>query len=188
MLLDRNPRLIGRQLAPASSLRKTPAAEIAPYMRAGVAGVEENCMQAHAAGAGLPRRAGRVLAQRRELFPVAPAVARPKERRIFDACIQQIGVVQRGLEMPDACELPWMRRAVVPCVRSGFAVVDELVADRLPRRAAIIRTLNELPKPTRRLRGVDSVRIRPESLSYDRSPNRRNAAPRSSTQFVCHRK
>src|SRR5580700_10451539 len=98
-------------------------------------------MQAHAAGAGLPRRAGGVLAQRRELFPVAPAVARPKERRIFDSCIQQIGIVQRGLEMPDACELPWMRRAVVPCVRSRFAVVDELVADRLPRYAAIIRTL-----------------------------------------------
>ena len=116
-------------------------------------------MQAPAAGAGLPRRAGRVLAQRREFFPVAPAIARPKEGRIFDARIQQIRIVQRGLEMPDACELPWMWRSVVPCVRSGLAVVDELVADRLPRCAAIIRTLNELPKPTRRLRGIDPIRI-----------------------------
>src|SRR5579863_848946 len=61
--------------------------------------------------------------------------------------------------MPDACELPRMRRAVVPRVRSGFAVVDELVADRLPRCAAIIRTLNQLTEPTRRLRGIDPVRL-----------------------------
>src|SRR5580658_9565433 len=116
-------------------------------------------MQAHAAGAGLPRRAGRVLAQRRELFPVPSAVARAKERRIFDPRVQQIGIVQRGLEMPDASELPWMRRAVVPGVRSRFAVVDEFVANGLPGRAAIIGTLNELPEPARRLRGIDPIRI-----------------------------
>ena len=65
MLFDFKPRLIGRQLAPASSLRNAPAAEIAVNMRFGSLRVEDDRVQAHAARARLPgagrrvRRAGR---------------------------------------------------------------------------------------------------------------------------------
>src|SRR4029453_12457382 len=49
--------------------------------------------------------------------------------------------------------------AVVPLVRSGHAVVDELVADRLPGLAAVVRSLDELTEPAARLRGVDAIGI-----------------------------
>ena len=52
-----------------------------------------------------------------------------------------------------------MRRAVVPLVRAGRAVVDELVADRLPRLAAVVRSLNQLAEPAGALRRVEAVRI-----------------------------
>src|SRR5580692_1392016 len=83
--------------------------------------------------------------------------------------------------MPHPLELPRMLRAVVPLMRcerfAGFirAVVDELVAGgfrrtgrgrfsgRRPRLmpgfAAVIRALNDLPKPAARLRGVKSIRV-----------------------------
>ena len=53
-----------------------------------------------------------------------------------------------------------MRRAVVPLVRARHAVVDELVADRLPRLPAIARPLQHLPVPAGRLRRVDAVGVR----------------------------
>ena len=34
-------------------------------------------------------------------------------------------------------------------MRAGHAVVDELVADRLPRCAAVVGALDQLPEPTR---------------------------------------
>ena len=67
--------------------------------------------------------------------------------------------------MPDARELPWMRRAVVPLVRRRAAVVGELVADRFPGRAAVVRALDDLPEPAAALRGVETVRI--DGRSFD---------------------
>ena len=61
--------------------------------------------------------------------------------------------------MPDALELPRVRRAVVPLVRAGHAVVGELVADRLPGLAAVVGALDELAEPAAGLRRVDAVRI-----------------------------
>src|SRR5580765_4374877 len=52
-----------------------------------------------------------------------------------------------------------MRRAVVPLVRAGHAVVDELVAGRLPGLSTVIRSLDELTEPAARLRGVDATGI-----------------------------
>src|SRR5487761_304342 len=61
--------------------------------------------------------------------------------------------------MPDPGELPRMRRPVVPLVRAGDAVIAELVADRFPGRAAVIRALDHLAEPPARLRRVQPVRV-----------------------------
>src|SRR5688572_33420257 len=57
-----------------------------------------------------------------------------------------------------------MRRPVVPLMRSGNAVVGELIASRLPRLASVVRSLNDLPEPAARLRRVKTVRVRRRSL------------------------
>ena len=54
--------------------------------------------------------------------------------------------------MPNAFELPRMLRAVVPLVRAGVALVGELVADRLPRFAAVVGPLDLLTEPATALR------------------------------------
>jgi hypothetical protein len=78
--------------------------------------------------------------------------------------------------MPDTFKLPWMLGAVVPLVCSDFAFVSELVAfafrkstranqvlwpaaRRVPGFSAVIRTLNDLAKPTAGLRNVNPVGI-----------------------------
>src|SRR5487761_766587 len=53
--------------------------------------------------------------------------------------------------MPHAGEIPRGRGAVVPLVRAGHAVVIELITHRLPGHTTVIRTLNQLAEPTRRL-------------------------------------
>src|SRR5262245_23642437 len=62
--------------------------------------------------------------------------------------------------MPDPRELPRMRRAVVPLVRPGGALVAELVAHRLPGRPAVIGPLDHLPEPAVGLRRVQPIRVR----------------------------
>src|SRR4030081_1190632 len=66
--------------------------------------------------------------------------------------------------MPDALELPRARRAVVPEVRAGRALVDELVPDRIRGLAAICGALDELPEPAGVLRGIDPVGINRRSF------------------------
>ena len=66
--------------------------------------------------------------------------------------------------MPDARELPGVRRAVVPLVRAGDAVVDELVAHRLPRLAAVVGALDQLPEPAAGLRRIQPIRVGGRSL------------------------
>ena len=62
--------------------------------------------------------------------------------------------------MPDTLELPRMRTAVIPLVRPGYAVVEEIVTDSLPIDAAIAGTLDDLAVPTGILGGVDAVGVR----------------------------
>ncbi len=50
-------------------------------------------------------------------------------------------------------------RAVVPLMGARHAVVDELVADRLPGLAAVVGALDHLTEPAARLRGVEAVRV-----------------------------
>src|SRR5512132_1606245 len=123
-------------------------------------------------------------AQSGKLLPRLPAIARAKQGGIFDTSVDYVGIGQRRFEMPDAFELPGMRRAVVPLVRgerfAGFSrrVVNKLVAlafgravrgrrrfaggcSRLvPCLAAVIRALNDLAKPAARLRRIQPIWIR----------------------------
>src|SRR5208283_3561431 len=62
--------------------------------------------------------------------------------------------------------------AVIPLVRAGNAVVGEFVANRLPRLAAVVGTLNQLSEPASGLRGVDSIRIRRRALQMINLPAR----------------
>ena len=125
----------------------------------GIARVEQDRVQAHPAGARLPARAGAVAAQAGELLPGLPAVGRAEQRGVFDAGVDGVGIGQRRFEMPDALELPRVRRAVVPLVRAGHAVVGEFVAHRLPGLAAVVGALDLLPEPAAGLRGVEPVRV-----------------------------
>ena len=80
---------------------------------------------------------------------VWPRVGGAKQRRVLHARVDGIGIGQRRLQMPDALELPGVRRAVVPLVRAGNAVVDEFVAHRLPGLAAIVRALDQSARTSR---------------------------------------
>ena len=140
-----------------------------------VAGIEEDGVQAHAAGARLPVGTGAVAAQAGQLLPGLAAVGRAEERRVFDAGVDRVGIGQRRLEMPDPLELPRMRRAVVPLVRAGNAVVDELVAHRLPGLAAVVRSAGSPARTSRSTATRRSDSDRPAIPSGDRSPSRRSA-------------
>ena len=100
-----------------------------------------------------------VATQSRQFLPVLPAIGRLEDGGILDPRIHVVGIGQRRLEMPDALELPWMGRPVVPLMRAGHPVVDELVSDRLPGLAAIVRTLDELSEPAAALGGIQPIRI-----------------------------
>ena len=89
--------------------------------------------------------------------------------------IDRVRIGERRLQMPDSLELPGMRRAVVPLVRAGDAVVDELVIHRLPGLAAVVRALDQLPEPAAGLRRIQAIRIDRRSLRRDTSPSRRSA-------------
>ena len=65
--------------------------------------------------------------------------------------VDRVGVGQRWLQMPDPLEFPGMWCAVVPLMRAGHAVVDELVAGRRPRLSLVVRVLDELAEPSCRL-------------------------------------
>src|SRR5688572_11276105 len=74
--------------------------------------------------------------------------------------------------MPDAGELPRVLRPVIPLVRAGDAVVHELIADRLPRPAAVVGTLHRLAEPPAGLRGIEPVWIDRRTLEVVHLPAR----------------
>src|SRR5262249_26245887 len=154
----------------------------------GVGLVEDDRMQAHAAGAGLPLRTGAMAAQPRQLVPVLAAVGGTEQGRVFDAGVHRVRVIERRFNVPDALELPGVLRAVVPLMGgerlTGLVrgVVDELVALTLgppllgggllarrsarlvPGLAAVVGALDDLPEPAAGLRDVDPVRVRGRTL------------------------
>ena len=111
-------------------------------------------------------------AQSGELFPRLSAVGRAEQGGVFDAGVDGVRIGQRWFEMPDSLELPGVRRAVVPLVRAGDAVVHELVAHRLPGLAAVVRALNLLPEPAAGLRRIEPVRVDGRSLQMVDLPAR----------------
>ena len=98
-------------------------------------------------------------AQSGEFLPGLAAVGRAEQGGVFHSGVDGVRIGQRRFEMPDALELPGVRRAVVPLVRAGDAVVDELVAHRLPGLAAVVGALDQLPEPAAGLRRIQPVRI-----------------------------
>jgi hypothetical protein len=136
----------------------------------GVRAVEQDGVQAHAAGAGHPAGGGGVGAQAGELGPGCAAVGGAEERGVFHAGVAGVGVGERGLKVPDALELPRMRGAVVPLVRAGGAVVGELVVDGSPGDAAVVGALNLLAEPAGGLRGVDAVGVGGRALEVVHLP------------------
>src|SRR5581483_5258577 len=136
----------------------------------GVGGVEEDRVEAEAAGTRLPLRARAAVAQAGQLGPRLRAVGALEDRGVFDAGVDGVGVGERGFQVPDALEVPRVRRAVVPLVRAGRAVVGELVADGFPGLAAVARPLDHLTEPAARLRGIDPVRVRRGPLQVVQLP------------------
>ena len=164
MYSECRPRLIGFQVAAAvvgaERARGRDGDEDPVRDRSGRAG--------WCAGTCRPRRAASAapsswLAQPGQLLPGLAAVGRAEQGGVLDAGVDGVRVGQRRLEVPDALELPGVRRAVVPLVGAGHAVVGELVADRLPRLAAVVGALDHLPEPAAGLRRVEPVRDRPAS-------------------------
>src|SRR5580704_14968066 len=130
-------------------------------------------MDGHAARARLPEMA-LGLAQTGEFFPGFAAVNGLENGGVLDPGIGGVRFRQRRFEMPDAFEFPGMLRAIVPFVRAGFAVIDELIAfavrhavgawlrtaaGRLPGFAAVIGTLDDLAEPAAGLVRVNVVRM-----------------------------
>ena len=89
-----------------------------------------------------------------------------------DPGVDGVRVGQRRFEVPDPLELPGVLRAVVPLVRARDAVVGELVADRLPRLAAVVGALDHLPEPAARLRRIEPVRVDGRALDVVDLPAR----------------
>ncbi len=115
-------------------------------------------------GTARPRPAARRIPSHGPLRPGSSchdraAIGRAEHRGVFDAGVNGIGVGEGWLEMPDALELPRMRRSVVPLMRARNTVVHELVVERLPALAAIARLLDDLAKPAARLRRINAIRI-----------------------------
>jgi len=115
---------------------------------AGVGGIEEDGVQAQPTRARLPERSGAVAAQAGEFLPVLAAVGRAEQGGVFHPGPDCIWIGERRLDVPHTLELPGVGRAVVPLVRAGNAIVDELVAGRFPGSAAIVGALDLLPGPT----------------------------------------
>ena len=163
MYAERSPWLIGVHVSPPSSVRNAPAAEMAMNIRCGFDGSSTIVCRHRPPAPGCQREPEPCSRSPVQLLPGLAAVDRLEHRGVFDAGVDRVGIGQRRLEVPDALELPRMRRAVVPLMRAGHAVVLELVADRLPRLAAIVGSLHDLPEPAGALRRVEAIRVRPAS-------------------------
>src|SRR5262249_48754482 len=124
-----------------------------------MAPIEQDGVQTHAACPWLPARRRLVGAQPRQLVPRPAAVGGAEQRRVLDSGVDGVRIGRRRLEVPDACELPRMRRAVVPEVRAGDAVVRGLIAHRLPAPATVVGTPDQLPDPAGALRYIQPIRV-----------------------------
>src|ERR1700687_4396346 len=98
-------------------------------------------------------------AQSGELLPELSAIRCAEQGGVFNARVDRVRIGQRGLEMPDTLELPGVWRAVIPLVRAGNALVDELVPYRVPGLPTVARALDQLPEPSAGLRCIQAIRV-----------------------------
>ena len=153
------PWLTGCQLSPPSSDRNAPAAEMAANIRPGADRSRMIVCRHMPPAPGCQRRPGPVGAQPGQLAPGLPAVGGLEQPGVLHPGVDRVRVVERRLQMPHPGELPRVRRAVVPLMRARLTVVAEVVADRLPARAAVVRALDQLAEPAAALRRVQPVRV-----------------------------
>ena len=172
MYCECSPRLIGCHVSPPSSVRNAPAAEMAMNIRLGSLGSRMIVCRHMPPAPGCQCGPGAVAAQPGEFLPRLPAIGRAEQGGVLDPGVNRVRIGQRRFQMPDALELPGMRRAVVPLVSAGNAVVYELVAHRLPGLAAIVGALDQLPEPAARLRRIQPVRVNGRSLDVVHLPTR----------------
>ena len=161
---DFSPRLIGRHVLPASSVRNAPAAEMATKIRAGSLGSRTIVCRHNPPAPGCqadpepwPRSPG-------SSCHVCPPSIGAEQGGVFNTGVDSVWIGQRRFEMPDSLEFPRMRRPVVPLVSAGDTVVHELITNRLPRLAAIVRPLDDLSEPTAGLRRIQPIRVSRRSL------------------------
>src|SRR5215217_2844416 len=79
----------------------------------GVAWIQKDRVQTQATSAGLPSWPRAMAAQSGKLLPGTTTVNRTEHGSVFHSSVHGIRIGQRWLKMPDALELPGMRRAVV---------------------------------------------------------------------------
>jgi hypothetical protein len=92
-----------------------------------------------------------VVAQGGQFLPFAAAVDALVQRGVFAAGVDRVGVVAGRFEVPDPLELERAWSAVVPEVLTDLTLVGEVVADRVPRPAAVVGPLDDLAEPARGL-------------------------------------
>src|SRR5580704_15323142 len=115
-------------------------------------------------------RSGPVAAKTGKFFPILSTIAGAEQRCVFHSRVYGVWIVQRRLKVPHTFEFPGMRSAVVPLVRSGHAVVHKFIPYRLPRFAAIVTALNQLPEPPAALRRIQTIRIHGRSFNVVHLP------------------
>src|SRR4030095_8476276 len=125
--------------------------------------VNHNGGQAHATSTRRPEVPLHA-AYPRQLLPGLSTVGRAEQGGVFRPGVDRVRISQRRFEMPDALELPGARRAVVPLMHAGVAVVHERVPHRRPRLASIVGTLDLLPEPAARLRRIQPLRVSGSAL------------------------
>src|SRR5438093_19392 len=153
-----------------------------------MARIQHDRVEAHPARAGLPFGPRAVAAQSGEFLPRLSAVGRAEQGGVFHTGVNGVRIGQRWFEMPDSLELPGMRRAVVPQVRAGDAVVHELVTHWLPRLATVARALDHLPEPGRGLRRIEPIRVSGRSLEVVDLPARKVGATDVPPLTLCVRR
>src|SRR5438046_2345426 len=111
--------------------------------------------------------------QSRKFSPAPSAIGRAEYGGIFHPGVDCVRIGKRRLEMPHTFELPGVRRAVVPLVSAGDAVVHEFVIDRGPRLATVVRALDLLPEPSAGLGTIQPIRVNGRSLQVVDLPARK---------------
>src|SRR5258706_10045103 len=102
---------------------------------------------------------GAVAAESGKLQPRLSPIGCAEYCGICHPGVNGIRIAERWFKVPDPLEFPRVRRAVVPLVSAGNAVVNKFVTYRLPRLAPVIRALDLLPKPAAGLRRIQPVGI-----------------------------